>query len=89
MKTTLSMKPVYEANEQMKGTKDYMKYHMEMSSFINGKWVFIGWYVPSQYQQATIKKVKNNSYLIIEHANGEKDRYVINKHVAIILGIEI
>lgn len=76
MKTTITIKELsnlYNLNESVKGTKDYMKFHMQKDSKINNKWVYIGWGIPSSNIEAKVKKVKDKYYLI-----QNDERYVIS-----------
>lgn len=61
-----------EASDSLKGTSSYNKYYMMQESKIGKKWVFTGWCVPYKNHDLTVKKVKNNIYLI----DGD-DRYTL------------
>lgn len=84
-KNTIDITAITKANEKVKGTKDYNKYNMEMHSKIDGVWKFIGWYIPHE-SIATIKKFKDNRYLMTNNGN---TRYIINEAVAELLNIDM
>jgi len=60
---------------------------MAYEGFTNGKWHFIGWYTPWGNEVVTVKTVKDNEYLMIEKANGDKYRYTLTIAVKTILNL--
>lgn len=71
------------ANESLKGTPNYYRYHMATccKSAVNGKWFFVGHYIP--HQTGVIRKAKGNTYI---YTTGG-DRYELNEAVKELLGI--
>jgi hypothetical protein len=87
-----------EANDEVKGTLDYAKYHACMSYKVIGtnKWIFSGWYVPNYDPNiitVTIKKVRGVTYLIVDctvHIGYPNfatiERYELNQNVLDLIG---
>ena len=74
-----------EANNSMKGTNNYTKYHMENEAKSeNGRWFFIGHSIP--YQTGIIKSFKESTYIITESSSC-KARYRVTDEVKNLLGI--
>ncbi|MBQ2658130.1 MAG: hypothetical protein IJF87_06125 [Erysipelotrichaceae bacterium] len=75
-----------EKSEYLKGTDCWHHYHMQYESKMpNGRWAFIGWYVPYSLNKdyivdCYIKTFKNNEYLYIEYRNGP-DRWLLTESV--------
>lgn len=74
-----------EANNKMKGTSGYYKFHMlcEAKSE-SGRWFVISHSVP--YQTGIIKSFKENTYIITENSY-YKERYHVTDVVKELLGI--
>ena len=71
-----------EANNSVKGTREYTKFHMETTcKNEKGRWFFIGYYIPSA--TGIIKTFKGNTYIIT--ASGY--RYHVTDEVKNLLGI--
>lgn len=87
-----------KANDEVKGTLDYAKYHACMSYKVVGtnKWIFSGWYVPNYVPNmvtVTIKRYKDIIYLIVDktvrigNPNFETtERYELNQNVLDLIG---
>lgn len=76
------------ANEEVKGTCDYTKFHMPCESKRNGRWHFICWTIP--HTTGKIKTFKDKTYIITEHGiSSDKylGRYAVNEEVKELLGI--
>lgn len=98
MKKTVSeheMNKLVEANDSVRGTNDYMKYHMmaEYKTKRDGKWSkwnFLSWGVPVPFDM-TVKKVGENVFLMREGVNcmGEEEitRYTLTESVNQILNV--
>lgn len=76
---------LYAANEKLKGTDNYIKYHMCYETKMpNGSWAFCGWCVPSlnpdYIEDCYIKTFKSKEYLYIEYRNGP-DRWTLKDSV--------
>lgn len=69
-----------EANAQMIGTKDFSKYYMCLEFKTGKRWNFSGYYIPKDNQEYTIKRVKDNIYLMGKDNDGEV-RYTTTKDV--------
>lgn len=82
-KQIINISIILTENEKVKGTNDYNKCSME-TYYKNEKgiWKFIGWSTPYE-TTATLKKVKDNLYLITENRN----RYKITDSIKGLLGI--
>lgn len=74
-----------EANDEVKGTPYYYRYHMQCDAKTNGRWNYIGWYMPNKC--GIIKTVKLTTYIVTEDSNGEMLRYTVNLNVKELLGI--
>ena len=81
-KQIIELKPLQEANNQVKGTNEYNKYYMETYGKTNGKWHFLGWYIPLQ-STAIIKKYGEKNYLMVS----DEERYLINESVSELLNL--
>lgn len=98
MKKTVSeqdIQKLVEANDSVRGTSDYMKYHMmiEYKTKHNGKWSswkFLSWGVPIPFDMI-VKKVGKNIFLMREglSAMGEEEitRYTLTESANTILNI--
>lgn len=79
---------LWAANEAVKGTTEYTKYHMETAAQTNGRWHFIGWYIP--YTEGKIKTFKDKTYIVVECQCGYErylERYTVRDSVKELLGI--
>ena len=74
-----------KANEEVKATPYYYRYHMQCDAKTNGRWNYIGWYIPNKC--GIIKIVKLTTYIVTEDSNGELLRYTVNLNVKELLGI--
>ena len=71
-----------EANNSVKGTKEYYKFDMATDcKRENGTWFFVGYYIP--HTTGIIKTFKGNTYII---TNGDH-RYHVTDAVKNLLGI--
>ena len=94
MKKTLTSKDLqklFDAHDALKGTKEYMKYLMpnECKFKRNGKWSswkWIGWNVSYSLNEATIKKVGSNVY-IMRKSEDEVDCWQVTDEVNQLLKI--
>jgi hypothetical protein len=74
-----------EANDKMKGTSKYTKFHMATEcKSESGRWFLVGYYTP--HQTGIIKTFKENTYIITEDSCG-KTRYHVTDEVKELLGI--
>ena len=71
-----------EANNKMKGTKEYYKFHMAAyCKNEKGRWVFVGYYPP--FNTGTIKTVKGCTYIVTDN----DQRYLVTDEVKKLLNI--
>lgn len=78
--TAAQLEAIYKANEALKGTPQYCRYHMPYEYKQNGKWRFAGYGVPQRYEIGEDKPIRTyhgNEYIMI---NTEK-RYAVLKPV--------
>jgi hypothetical protein len=80
--TTEELTLIYESGIALEGTSSYNKYYMESYYKINGKWSFVGWGTPFKSVSTTIKKVKDNYYIM----QGD-DRFKVTDEVNKLLNI--
>ena len=74
-----------EANNKVKGTTEYTKFHMENEiKSEKGGWHFASHSIP--HQTGIIKTFKGNTYIITENAF-YKERYHVTDEVKELLGI--
>lgn len=85
-----------EAHVALRGTKDYQKYLMEneckYKRAIDDKftgWKWIGWNIPYSLDQAVVKKVGENVYIMREQPDGWGcvDRWAVTAEVNELLKI--
>ena len=95
MKTRLTfedMETLRSAHLSVRGTPDYQRYMMQNDfkhRLGNGKWSnwkFIGWYIPYSKDEAKIKRIGNDVYIMTEDEIGV-DRYYVTPEVNALLGI--
>lgn len=80
--TTEMLNALTEANNKMKGTSEYTRFHMETEcKNEKGKWFFVGHYTP--YTTGVIKTFKGNTYIITNNDH----RYHVTDAVKNLLGI--
>ena len=76
------------ANDAVRGTADYCKYHMACDSKRDGRWHFICWAIP--HATGKIKTFKDKTYIICEYV-GICERYLerfeVREEVKELLGI--
>lgn len=84
---TIDIQKLIEENDNLKGTKEYFKYHMECSCYTNGRWHFVGWGIPYTCD-CTIKKVKDNHYIMSGNKlDNNLTRYKVSEEVNKLLEI--
>ena len=80
--TTEMLNKLTEANNSVKGTREYTKFYMESTyKNENGRWFFVGYYIP--HSTGIIKTFKGNTYIITPSG----DRYHVTDEVKELLGI--
>lgn len=78
---------ITEANDKLRGTSEYWKFHMESyCKNEKGRWFFVGHYIPFSHETGIIKTFKGNTYIITEGTSGVT-RYLVNDAVKELLGI--
>lgn len=97
MKKTLTSKDfelLRNANDSVRGTSDYMKYHMMHEFKVKnneGKWSgwkFCSWDSAYSLDEAIVKKVGNNVYIMSENSyDNSIDRWTVTEEVNELLKI--
>lgn len=94
--TAEEIEKIRQANESMKGTDKYNKYHMCHSSKRTiddkwGKWTYLGWDIPYRSIPYFIKTIKDTTYIMSEKYNdfGESciERYEVTDSVKELLNL--
>lgn len=76
------------ANDAVRGTADYTKYHMTCDSKRDGRWRFICWTIP--HTTGKIKTFKDKTYIIAEYVGVDErylERFEVREEVKELLGI--
>lgn len=76
------------ANDAVRGTADYIKYHMQFSSKHDGRWKFICWAIP--HTTGKIRTFKDKTYIICEYVGiceRYPERFEVKEEVKELLGI--
>jgi hypothetical protein len=76
------------ANDSVRGTSEYTKYHMQSDAKTDGRWHFIGWSIP--HSTGMIKTFKDKTYIITEFEGITEryfERYEVRDSVKELLGI--
>lgn len=86
------LKKLHDANDALRGTPDYMKYHMECymkdRNANNARWKFYGWTIP--HKEGVIKTIKGTTCIVCEFSGmfaQYNERYFISDEVKELLGI--
>lgn len=86
--TAEMLNKLHDANETVRRTADYIKYHMQSDAKHNGSWRFIGWSIP--FTTGKIKTFKDKTYIVIEYEGITErypQRYRVSEEVKELLGI--
>lgn len=89
------LKTLWNAHDVLRGTKDYQKYLMQNEwkhKFADGSysnWKFAGWYIPYSIDEAIVKRVGDNVYIMSKEPdfNGTIDRWLVTEEVNELLNI--
>jgi hypothetical protein len=82
------LEKLHAANNAVKGTSEYLKYHMLCDAKTNGRWHFLCWSIP--YTTGTIKTVKDKTYIIVQYTvinESYPQRYEVSRAVRELLDI--
>lgn len=86
--TTEMLEKLSNAQESVRGTADYLKYHMECDWKYNGSWRLQSWSIPRT--TGKIKTFKGKTYIVTEY-EGCFERYpvrhTVSEEVKELLGI--
>lgn len=80
--STEDIKKMADADINVQGTEDYLKYRMCLYTLINKRWSFSGWY-PIQIvrsEETTIKIIKDKAYIMCKSSN-ESHRFEITDDI--------
>lgn len=84
--TKKQLETIVEAVENAKGTPGYNKYFMCIEHKNNGKWSYVGWYLPYANEDCQIKKVKDEYYIM---QNNNTRRVLLTPAVIELLNLEL
>ena len=76
--TANQLQAIREASEKLKGSTNYSKYYMSCEyKSDNGRWVFLGHYIPHTTTDCPIKKYRDTLYIM----TSPTERYTITEDV--------